>query len=150
MNRIILATLISLAGAAWAAEPPQDVPAPVDPLVSALAALDQGNPAEAKKSVSKIESAAAQLFVQARIQLAEKKPEAALKTLAKQVVMYPEDGKWTAEADYLCAEIYLEQGMLRAAAVAARQIPVLHPDSDLIEKAEALRIRIKKLREESK
>lgn len=141
MNRIFLClSLFAVAGLSPAFG--QTV-VPVDYAQAALDAITASNIPAAEQHFSAIRDPAAKLYVLARIARANGEPEDAIRMLARLIVRYPNDEKWTAISELQSAELYLELGMLDAANVTARQIQQLHTGTDVAEKATALRERIK-------
>jgi hypothetical protein len=72
----------------------------------------------------------------------------ALQTAANVVIEYPNDEDWLPKTELLCAELYVDVGLLDAADVTARQVQVLYEGTDTAAKATALRDRIKNLKAE--
>lgn len=92
---------------------------------------------------------AARLFFRAGLEQVQGDPERALQTLALLLVQHANNEKWIARGDLMCAELYMELGMLDAADVTARQVQVLHEGTNEAKKATVLREKIKQETEQS-
>lgn len=99
--------------------------------------------------LSSIEDPAARLFFQAGIERAKGNPEQALRQLSQLIVLYPHQEQWLPKSELLCAELYLEMGMLDAADVTARQVQFLNKGTDAAEKARLFREKVKQVKEQS-
>ncbi len=142
MNRsLVILTCCALSGVLYAAKPAASEPQPT-PVEVALTAIEAGNLNKAEKQLSAIESPAGKLYVQASVERAKGEQAKAIKTLSKLVVNYPNDADWIAKADYMCAEVYCDLGMSKAADVTAKQVEALYPGTELAQKAEVLRAKI--------
>ena len=122
--------------------------APVDPVAAALGAMGAGQFQTAEMHLVAIPDLAAQLFVKACIERAKGESKNAIQTLAALIVQYPNDPQWTAKSELMCAVLYMDLGLLDAADVTARQVQVLHEDPAVATKADALRAKIAKIKEE--
>ncbi len=85
---------------------------------------------------------AEKLIEQAQTERAAGNPKQAIQTAAKVLILGPVEKETLAKCELLIAELYLEQGMTHAASVTARQISVLHEDSEVVKKADALQSKI--------
>ena len=86
------------------------------------------------------------LYEQAVSERKAGKPKQAIQTAAKIIALYADDAGWLAKSEMLCAELYLDMGMLDAADVTARQVQIIHKGTASADKADALRSTIEKLR----
>lgn len=111
--------------------------------------LSQAQIQAMESHLSSIEDPAARLFFQAGIERAKGNPEKALRQLSHLIVLYAHQEQWLPKSEMLCAELYLEMGMLDAAEVTARQVQFLNKGTEAAEKARLLRVRIKQMKEES-
>lgn len=110
----------------------------------ALSALEQGDLLSAESLLSSINSPSAKLYVQARIQNAQKHPKNAIQTVVKLIAEYPNDKDWLPPAELFCAELYHRMGMTNAASVTARQTANLYKGTYIEQEAKALREIIEK------
>jgi hypothetical protein len=104
-----------------------------------LAALGESDLKTAGAIVPKIQNPAAQLYAQACVERAEKKPRAAIQTAVKLIAGHPNDMDWMPRTELLCAELYSEMGMTNAAAATARQTQKLYAGTNVEKEAQALR-----------
>ncbi|MBL7016541.1 MAG: hypothetical protein ISR84_03170 [Kiritimatiellales bacterium] len=93
--------------------------------------------------LSSISDPAVRLFFQAGIEKAKGDPESALKTLSLLIVQHPHNEKWMLRSELMCAELYIDLGMVEAAEATIRQILFMYDGSDVADKARALREKIK-------
>ena len=105
----------------------------------ALAALGQGDVSAAESLLSGITSPAAKLYVQARIENAQKYPKNAIQTVVQLIAEYPNDKDWLPPAELLCAGLYYQMEMTNAALVTARQTAKLYQGTYIEQGAQALR-----------
>ncbi len=122
--------------------------APVDPVAVALGAIGAGQFQTAEVHLVAISDPAAKLFVQACMERAKGDSKSAVQTLSALIVQYPNDPQWTAKSELMCAVLYMDLGLLDAADVTARQLQVLHEGTAVVTKADALREKIMKIKEE--
>jgi hypothetical protein len=125
----------------------QAAPAP-DPVAAAFHAIGAGRLQVAQEWVPHIENPAARRFVQAYIEWKKGDLKGAIQTATKLTVLYPNDTDWLPKTELLCAQLYIELGMLDAADVTARQMELFYEGTDTAAKATALRDRIKNLKAE--
>ena len=155
MKRILLIlTLLAAAGLTGIAQEADataiaETQEPVSPVDAALAALDAGNIDEAEIQWLEIRHPFAKIFVQAGIAKARGSLKSALETLAGGIVKYPHDSDWIAKSELMMVVLYMESGMLDAADVTARQVEVLHAETDIAKKATELRSDIERLKKET-
>lgn len=115
-------------------------------------AEDPLSPAEIEameQQIKTVADPAARLFFQANIYRAKGELELAHKTLARLIVNYDYDKQWIARSELLSARFYLEEGMLDAADVTARQVELLNEGTDAAETARKFREIIKQMKESS-
>ncbi len=72
----------------------------------------------------------------------------AIEVAAKVVVFNSQDPDWMRPSELLCAEMYMEMGLLDSADEVIREITLLYKNTDEAEQAQKLKIRVAKLREE--
>lgn len=108
----------------------------------ALAALGQGDVLAAESLLSGITSPAAELYVQARIQNAQKHPKTAIQTVVRLIAEHPNDKDWLPPAELFCAGLYYQLDMTNAALVTARQTEKLYQGTYVERGAQSLRARI--------
>jgi len=121
---------------------------PVDPVEAAFDAIRSGQFEIADVQLAEIRNPAAKLFVQASLEKAKGNLKHALETVTQGIVLYPNDSDWTGKSELMSSALYIELGMLDAADVTARQIQKLYEGTEVAVKADALRSKIVKLREE--
>jgi outer membrane protein assembly factor BamD (BamD/ComL family) len=90
---------------------------------------------------------AEKLIEQAQTERADGNPKQAIQTAVKVLTLEGIEKETLAQCELLIAELYLEQGMTNAASVTARQIQVLYEGSQVVGKADVLRLKIEKLKE---
>lgn len=82
------------------------------------------------------------LYITARFLFAKKDYAAAMETVAKVVAFHSDDREWVRPAELLCAEIYLEMGMLDSASEVVREMALIYKDSFEAEQAQKLKLKI--------
>ena len=117
--------------------------------ITAQAALEAGDLTAAKSGLEKMKDPAAKLYLTARIQRAEQQSKKAMQTVVELIASHPNNMEWMPQTETLCAELYIDLGMLESAAEVARQVEVLYPRSEFKVEAKALREKIKQLTEQS-
>lgn len=95
-------------------------------------------------------SEAGDLYLQAVAERKKGQYKQAIQTAAKIVALYPQDEIWMPKAELLCAELYVDLGMLDSAEVTARQVQALHEGTEEAVKARDLGVKIKGLKKEAK
>ncbi len=115
----------------------------------AQAVLELGDLAAAKQQVERLSDPAAALYLTARIQRAEQQSKDAMQTVIELIASHPNDHNWMPQAEYLCAQLYMDLKMLDSAAEVARQVQVLYPASEFKVEAERLLEQINQLIEQS-
>ena len=111
--------------------------------------VESGDLEEAKKRVAKLEDSAARLYLTARIQRDEKQSKEAMQTIVELIASHPNDHNWMPQAEYLCAQLYLDLGMPDSAAEVARQTVTLYPGSEFKIEAQKLQEEINQKTEAS-
>ena len=86
------------------------------------------------------------LYMQAVAEREAGQPKQAIQTIAQMITLHSGESDWLAKSEILCAELYFELGLIDSADVTARQVQSLHEGTDSAEKADALRLKIEKLR----
>lgn len=74
---------------------------------------------------------------------------AAIEEVAKGIAQNPQEKEWLAKSEILSAELYLKLGMLKQAAVTARQVEKLYKGTEFETQAQSLSEKIKQLTEAS-
>ncbi len=82
------------------------------------------------------------LYITAKFLFAKKDYAAAMETVARVVAFHSEDREWVRPAELLCAEIYLEMGMLDSADEVIREMTLMYKDSFESEQAQKLKMKI--------
>ena len=101
------------------------------------------------QQLASISDPAAKLFFTARIERARGDLKKAIQTVAQVVTLHADKPDWLAKSELLCAELYVDLGMLDAADVTIQQIQQLYVGMDVEKQVDALRSKIEKLREET-
>lgn len=91
---------------------------------------------------------AAKLFFTARLQRVNGDFKKALQTAAEVVVFHHDRPEWLAKSELLCAELYVELGMLDAADATIRQIQQIYDEVDVVKQADALQLKIETWKKE--
>lgn len=108
------------------------------------AAIDAGRLEAAREWIVQIQEPAARLYLEARIKQAAGDVQQALHHAASVVTFHHRDAPWAERAEWLCAKLYREAGMLDAAIAVARQMQGLYAGQDIAEEAEALRLELER------
>lgn len=119
--------------------------------VAALSGLAQ-EVAPAEAEAVELPSDAEVLYQQAVSERELGEPKKAIQTAAEIVALHSIDDEVMPKAELLCAELYVEIGLLDAADVTARQVVALYKGTEVAETAAALRkqIELKKLEADTK
>ena len=88
-------------------------------------------------------------YTQAGLLRSQGKFAEAAEEISKGIAFNTENKELFAKCELMSAELYVEQGMLKAAEITSRQIELLYPDSEFEAKAKTLREKIKQLTEEA-
>ncbi len=88
-------------------------------------------------------------YQQATLLRSQGKFAEAAEEISTGVAFNTENKELFAKCELLIAELYVELGMLEAAAVTSRQVEVLYPDSEFEAKAKTLCEKIKQLTKEA-
>ena len=88
---------------------------------AALAAADRQDFAAARELHKQISDPAAALYVQASIERAEGSVRDAIQSAVEVIADHADSLAWMPSAEFLCAELYLDNGRTNSAAVTARQ-----------------------------
>jgi len=86
------------------------------------------------------------LYITAKFLFAKKDYAAAIETAAKVVAFHSQDLEWVRPAEQLCAEIYLEMGMLDSADEVIREMSLMYAGSFEAEQAQQLKIKVDRAR----
>lgn len=86
------------------------------------------------------------LYITARFLFAKKDYSAAMETVAKVIAFNSQDLEWIRPAELLCAEIYLEMGMLDSADEVIREMSLMYTGSFEAEQAQKLKMQVDKAR----
>lgn len=106
----------------------------------ALAALSTTNGVPvAEKLQKEMSSAAAKLYLQARIERAKGNPREASRIVAEIIASHGNNMQWMPQSELLSAELYLEQGFTNSAAFCARQVQSIYGGSNIAGDAAKLR-----------
>lgn len=95
-----------------------------------------------------IKDPATHLYFKASIERKKGDSEAAIRTLSELIVKFPREEKWIARSELLCANLYVELGLLDAAEVTLRQLEALYEGTTEAAKADAVRLKIEKMKQE--
>jgi hypothetical protein len=129
MKRIsLLLTLFSIAGFAFGADEAVEI-----------RSVDQ--------RLAGISDPVVKLFFKARLERASGDLKKAIQTAAQVVALHGDRTEWVAKSELLCAELYVELGMLDAADATIRQIQQLYVGMDVAKQADALQLKIETLKE---
>jgi hypothetical protein len=74
---------------------------------------------------------------------------AAIEEVAKGIALNPQDRDWLAKSELLIAVLYQKTGLLKSAAVTARQVELLYAETEFEKEAKALLEQINQLIEQS-
>ncbi len=94
--------------------------------------------AVAEKLRGEVDSEAAGLYLQARIEQAKGEPTKASKIVAEIVAFHGNDLDWMPQTELLSAILYLDAGMTNSAVGAARQVQSIYAGSNIARDAEKL------------
>lgn len=126
-------------------------------VISALVSLKNGNIESASATLNQVVDPAAKLYIQASVMRANSEYKQALQTAINLIQLYPNNLKWMPVTELLCAELYVELGMLNSAEATARQVQTFYVGTATEQEAKKLREQVqqleiakKKLEEESK
>jgi tetratricopeptide (TPR) repeat protein len=125
-------------------------------MYQALALIDSGRSDEAEALLSKYgwnqdltdDASPDKLYITAKLMALNKQYNKAMELVAKVIAFNSQDPDWMQPAELLCAEVYVELGMLDSAAEVCREILILYKNTPEFDKAEQLQLRIEKLRAE--
>lgn len=117
--------------------------------IAAQAVLEAGDVEGAKAMLGKLDDEVAALYLQARIERAEKRSREAMQTVIKLIATHPNDHNWMPRTELFCAELYIDLERLDSAAEVARQVQILYPGSEFRIEAKQLAGKIKQLIEEA-
>ena len=150
MNRIVLLLIMfSCTAPAFGQDQTAVAPAaPVDPVEAALAGLDAGDVSAAQQHLGAIADPVAQLYIVARWEQAKGDAKRAIQTVARIISEYSHKEEWIAKSELLSAELYVELGLLDAAAVTVRHVQLLHGGTDEAKQAAELSVKIEELKKE--
>jgi hypothetical protein len=116
-------------------------------VLAALCAVSVGEFDVADMLRKKLPDPAA-LYVQAVKERAQGDPKAAFRTAVQIIANNPNNMKWLPRTELLCAQLYIDIGLLESADAAARQTQVFYKGMNVAEEAAELRKQVKKMKME--
>ena len=119
-----------------------------------LALIDGGKAAEAEAQIAGYgwdvelsnDAAPEKLYITAKLKVLNKQYSEAMEHVAKVIAFNSQDPDWMRPAEMLCAEVYTMLGLYDSAEEVCRQIEFLYKDSPEFDKAQQLKLEIKRLR----
>ena len=117
--------------------------------VAAQTALEEKDMNAVQQLLEQMEDPSAKLYLTALLERSEHRSKDAMQTVIELIASDPNNMEWMPQAEYLCAELYLDLEMPESAAEVAHQVEMLYPGSEFRLEARALSEKIKQLTEEA-
>lgn len=115
-----------------------------------LVAAAAGRFEEAEKMRAALADPVGQIYLKARIQQMQNRPEAAMQTAIELLAGHANNLEWMPRTELLCAELYQQMGRVESAAAVARQAAKLYEGRNIGAEARLLQAELDALTDESK